>query len=209
MHDGLLTTRPRPHERRGSPSGAARFLRALGEMLGAAGISYGRPYRSGRYRSRCSGAFHAEADVPPVEELCRRVPARIGRAVVYVEEHLGGPLSLDRLAEEAGLSKYYFARRFREEVGQTPWAYVRQARIERAKRLLAEGLAPAEVALATGFFDQSHLTNAMKELDGETPHRYQQEAARPEDAAGPNGDRAAVASRGEEASTADRKDLQE
>lgn len=153
----------------------ARFLRALDKMLSAAGVSrsrdlYRRPSRS--FFLRCAAG---DSEVPHPEDLRRRVSPRIGRVLVYVEEHLEGPLSLDRLADEADLSKYYFARRFREEVGRTPWAYVRQARIERAKRLLEQGASPAEAAFEVGFFDQSHLTNAMQDIEGMTPRQYQRE----------------------------------
>ena len=54
------------------------------------------------------------------------------------------------LAEVAGLSRYHFSRVFREEVGQTPWAFVRAARVRHATELLAEGCPPAEAAHEAG-----------------------------------------------------------
>lgn len=115
---------------------------------------------------RCAAA----EDEPP--RAAAGLSPRVGRVVTFIDEHLGEALSLDRLAAEAELSKYYFARRFREETGLTPWAYVRRARVEKAKELLERGAAPAEAAVAAGFFDQSHLTNTMKALDGQTPGRF-------------------------------------
>ena len=144
-----------------------RFIRDLNRTLIAAGISPSRP-------SRLVGSWGAE------ESGARRstvpgMPERVGRVVVFIEDNLDRSLSLDRLADEAELSKYYFARVFREEVGQPPWSYVRHARLEKAKTLLKQGASPATAALESGFFDQSHLTNVMKDVEGTTPKRYQEE----------------------------------
>ena len=71
------------------------------------------------------------------------VSPRIRRVQEYVEVHVGEALCLDDLADVAGLSRYHFSRVFRDEVGQTPWAFVRDARIERAKKRLREGASPS------------------------------------------------------------------
>jgi AraC family transcriptional regulator len=97
------------------------------------------------------------------------VSPRIRRVQEFVEIHVGDALCLDDLAEVAGLSRYHFSRVFREEVGQTPWTFVRRTRVRRAKELLADGGAPADVAFETGFADQSHLTRVLREIDGRTP----------------------------------------
>ncbi|HYG66486.1 MAG TPA: helix-turn-helix transcriptional regulator, partial [Anaeromyxobacteraceae bacterium] len=77
--------------------------------------------------------------------------------------------ALDELAEAAGLSRYHFARRFRDEAGEPPWAYVRRLRAERAHALLREGATPAEAAHEAGFADQAHLTRALRARYGRTP----------------------------------------
>ena len=98
-----------------------------------------------------------------------RLSNRIRRVQEYVEVHVGEVRALDDLAEVAGLSRYHFARRFRREVGEAPWAYVRRLRDEQALRRLEAGAPPAEVAYETGFSDQSHLTRALQERYGRTP----------------------------------------
>lgn len=95
--------------------------------------------------------------------------------MTFIDENLDGPLNIDQLAQEADLSKYYFSRLFRKELGQTPWSYVRAARVERAKALLERGASPAAAAVDAGFCDQSHLTNVMRDVAGTTPKQYQQE----------------------------------
>ena len=54
----------------------------------------------------------------------------------YIHEHLQENISLDELAGSVGLSRYHFARRFRQSTGTTPHEFVLQQRVERAKTLL-------------------------------------------------------------------------
>ena len=63
-------------------------------------------------------------------------------------------------------------RAFRKEVGLPPHEFLTQVRIRRAMKLLLRGLPIAEVALETGFVDQSHLTNRFKRLVGTTPKQF-------------------------------------
>jgi AraC-like DNA-binding protein len=130
-----------------------RFIHELKRTLVAAGIFPGRP------SGRVGWCVAEESDSRRSDVF--GLPERVGRVILFIEENLERPLSLDRLSAEAELSKYYFARLFREEVGQSPWAYVRHARLEKAKTLLEQGASPAAAALESGFFDQSHLMNVM------------------------------------------------
>ena len=93
----------------------------------------------------------------------------------YVERHLHEPLAVEEISREARLAKHHFSRVFREVEGVSPWAYVRERRIHRARTLLDGGLPPSEVAYRTGFADQSHLTRAFKEATGKTPGEYRKE----------------------------------
>jgi AraC-like DNA-binding protein len=83
-------------------------------------------------------------------------------------------LSADDLARAVGLSRFQLYRQFRERYGIPPSAYLRQVRLREARRRLAEGEAIAEVAFATGFADQSHLTRWFRRTYGITPRVYQQ-----------------------------------
>lgn len=100
----------------------------------------------------------------------------IQRARDYVDVRVGEVRTLDELAEVAGLSRYHFARRFRDEVGEPPWAYVRRVRAEQARRLLESGASPAEVAYATGYTDQPHLTRDLRERFGRTPGQIRRQS---------------------------------
>ncbi len=82
------------------------------------------------------------------------------------------PVRLDELAALEGVSRFQLLRGFVRAWGITPHAYLLQRRGQLARRLLARGLLPAEVAAAAGFADQSHLTRVFRRQFGVTPGRY-------------------------------------
>jgi AraC-like DNA-binding protein len=88
-------------------------------------------------------------------------------------------LGADDLARAVGLSRFQLYRQFRERYGVPPSAYLRQVRLREARRRLAAGAAIAEVAFATGFADQSHLTRWFRRTYGITPRVYQQGGSLP------------------------------
>lgn len=98
------------------------------------------------------------------------------RAVELAKEMLAEDierkLSLDDLAREVGLSRCHFLRVFKGRTGVPPHAFRTQRRIDAARRMLKAGMSFAEVALATGFNDQSHFTNTFKRYTAATPSQY-------------------------------------
>jgi len=91
-----------------------------------------------------------------------------------LHDRLADDLSADDLARAVGLSRFQLYRQFRERYGVPPSAYLRQVRLREARRRLVAGAAIAEVAFATGFADQSHLTRWFRRTYGITPRVYQQ-----------------------------------
>nr|WP_325211865.1 AraC family transcriptional regulator [uncultured Oscillibacter sp.] len=98
----------------------------------------------------------------------------VERARAFMEEHYGERISLERIAGEAGLSKSALLRAFAREKGVTPYGYLENLRISRAKKLLEQGVSPAEAALWTGFSDQSHFTNYFSRFLGLSPGAYRE-----------------------------------
>ncbi|MGO0701377.1 AraC family ligand binding domain-containing protein [Pseudomonas paraeruginosa] len=82
------------------------------------------------------------------------------------------PQTLAELASIAGLSRYQVLRAFSRATGLTPYAYLLQRRLERARGLLGTDQPLADIALACGFADQSHLTRLFARLYGISPGRY-------------------------------------
>lgn len=81
-------------------------------------------------------------------------------------------LSLDRVARRVGVSRFHFLRIFKENAGISPHHYRTFKRIELSKKLLSQGMLPAQVAFETGFADQSHFSNTFRRYVGATPRQY-------------------------------------
>lgn len=99
-------------------------------------------------------------------------PGAVGRVRDFLDAHFDTTTDLAELAAIAGLSRHHLLRLFRRETGLTPQAYQADCRVRAARRLLAEGMAPVDVALACGFCDQSHLSRAFKRRIGSAPGAY-------------------------------------
>jgi AraC-like DNA-binding protein len=88
-------------------------------------------------------------------------------------------IALDDLAATVALSRYHFARRFRESVGTAPHEFVVQQGIEQAKTLLRRTeRSLTDIACGCGFADQSHMTREFKKRVGATLARYRSEDRR-------------------------------
>ena len=86
-----------------------------------------------------------------------------------MERHYEEKISLEQLCRCAGLSRSTLLRAFTKEKGVTPYGYLENVRIGKAKKLLEQGVPPAEAALRTGFSDQSHFTNYFSRFIGLSP----------------------------------------
>jgi AraC family transcriptional regulator len=97
----------------------------------------------------------------------------LSRATEIVDEQYARPLALGVLAAEVGVHPIHLARSFRSRHGVSVGAYLRSVRVHRAAERLAYSDEPiAEVALAVGFADQSHLNRWFVRLLGATPAAY-------------------------------------
>ncbi|GCE29075.1 hypothetical protein KDA_45590 [Dictyobacter alpinus] len=123
---------------------------------------------------------YSEIRLHPSEESYQRLTARqMRRLVAFIQERLSQELTLEELATQAGFSPYYFARIFRQTTGESPHQFVLRQRVERAQQLLAQKNIPlVEVALESGFANQSHFTRTFKRYLGTTPRTYRQELNR-------------------------------
>jgi AraC family transcriptional regulator len=95
----------------------------------------------------------------------------------YIRAHLAHPIGLADLAAIAGTSQTSFARAFKRSTGTSPYRYLTQERIQQASRLLTATTMPiAEIALASGFSHQEHLTRLFHRETGTTPAAYRRRA---------------------------------
>lgn len=98
---------------------------------------------------------------------------RIGGAIEAIHTRLGEKLSVDALAEAAGLSATHFRRVFVRETGHSPAEYLRRIRLERAKKLIAAGdLTLTEIALECGLGSSAYLSATFSGAFGVSPGAY-------------------------------------
>ncbi len=90
----------------------------------------------------------------------------------YMKAHLDRQITLDDLAQQAGLSRFHLQRMFRRSFGMTPHDWLTRKRIAKAETMLRAGADVASTALACGFCHQSHLTRAFRNARGITPARF-------------------------------------
>lgn len=97
----------------------------------------------------------------------------IEEILAYINEHLTEELSLESLAERAGLSVYHFIRIFKKETSFTPHEYIVNIRISTAKYLLKNSnLSVKEICFNTGFSSESVFCNAFRKHTLQTPNQY-------------------------------------
>ena len=93
----------------------------------------------------------------------------------FLQAHYAENVSLAKLSQISGLSRFYLSRLFQREMGLSLSAYQLPVRIDRAKKLLLGGMPIVQVASATGFYDRSHFSRYFKRLVGTTPKNYQKQ----------------------------------
>lgn len=119
--------------------------------------------------------YHCLRLCSEAEELPTSLPiSGIARdAYEFVNENYTGDCSLRRMAEALNISPNYLHTVFVRHIGMTPFEYVTQKRIEKAKKLIMAGeKTMLEIAMEIGFCSQSHFNKVFKEKTGKTPVEY-------------------------------------
>jgi len=93
----------------------------------------------------------------------------------YVDAHLHHPITLDDMAQALGMGVWTLNRQLRRSLNRSAYAFVVDRRLQRAVQLLrAGGLSLKEIAAATGFADQAHMTRLFRARLGTTPGAMRQ-----------------------------------
>jgi AraC-like DNA-binding protein len=99
--------------------------------------------------------------------------ARLRLVQQFIDECLDQPIDLALLARRAELSRFHFVRAFRKEFETTPYRYLQERRIERAKQLLAAGdLSVTDVCFEVGFESLGSFSTLFRRLVGQPPGSY-------------------------------------
>lgn len=90
----------------------------------------------------------------------------------HIEQNFAERLTLECLAERAGLSMFRLVTAFRLRFGVSPYRYLSTVRVRAAQQLLIAGTPPAIAAIEVGFCDQSHLCRHFRTICGTTPRQF-------------------------------------
>jgi AraC-like DNA-binding protein len=95
----------------------------------------------------------------------------------YIDLHYKEPLTLELLAEEAHMNKYYLSHAFKEEYGIPPINYMIDRRISESKYLLTEtDLSMSQIARLLGFSSLSYFSQVFRKTQGISPMEYRNNA---------------------------------
>lgn len=112
--------------------------------------------------------------------IARLSPAQLRRVTEHIEAHLAERISLAELAQLVGTSQSHFCHAFKAATGLPPHRWQLEARIRQSQALLARRRSTVvDVALATGFADQSHFTRVFRRVVGETPASWRRMRSAP------------------------------
>lgn len=113
---------------------------------------------------------HAAA--PPPREIGRENP-RVRRAVRFIRDNHGLPMTLAEMAAVADLSPFHFLRVFKASTGHTPYRFLTRVRVDSARRHLErDALSVTEIAHMCGFASPSRLATAFRSEMGMSPSVY-------------------------------------
>lgn len=114
---------------------------------------------------------HTNAPLPVYEGgLSQR---QLVHTLDYIHAHLDCDIKLADLANPLGISQFHFSKLFKQSLGTTPYQYLLQQRIEKAKQFLKESNhSIMDIALSCGFNSHSHLSKQFRQLTGVTPKAY-------------------------------------
>lgn len=98
---------------------------------------------------------------------------QLHRVLEYVDAHLEEDIKLANLACLLDMSQFHFSRLFKQSIGISPYQYLIQQRVERAKQLLRKtNRLITDIAFDCGFNSHSHLSKQFRQLTGMTPKKF-------------------------------------
>ena len=164
-----------------TPAGAAAFLRLpLEEVAGTTtdlADLIARPIELDQLRERIAEAGNDHRRVQLLQEfLLARIRTSepdplVAAAVAWLEQGRG-VVRIDDLTRYIGLSQSALERRFRRVVGVSPRKFASVVRLRHAVQLRATGMDLTSIALAAGYFDQSHFVRDFRRMSGSAPSTF-------------------------------------
>jgi AraC-like DNA-binding protein len=143
-------------------------IHQLHQALGRTGPEFEAESRLAMVTERICWHLRRKPTDPPPERAS--VTARKLRDLL--DARICEKFTLQELSGELHVNPAHLVRAFSREFSITPHQYLIGRRVDMARKLLLEGMAPPTVALAVGFYDQAHLTRHFKHVLGTSPGRF-------------------------------------
>jgi AraC family transcriptional regulator len=117
---------------------------------------------------------HYTAATPSISNYQGGLPQhQLMQVLEYIDAHLDEDIKLVDLATLLDMSQFHFIALFKQAIDTSPYQYLLQQRVERAKQLLKQTeRSIVEIALECGFNSHSHLSKQFRQSTGMTPTAY-------------------------------------
>lgn len=97
----------------------------------------------------------------------------VSAIIAYVRDHIAEPLSVNEMAEQAFMSPSAFSHLFRDVTGRSPYQFVKEMRLNKARELLVEDESNVtQISKAVGYRSTSHFINEFRDRFGVTPRAF-------------------------------------
>ena len=105
----------------------------------------------------------------------------VEKSLVYINENISEKITLDELAQVAGMGKTGYSVAFKSVTGMTVWEYILNARVELASKYLMEkeSVNVTEISMMCGFNNNAHFAKVFKKLKGSTPSEFKRNSNNP------------------------------
>ncbi|MGV6806115.1 MAG: AraC family transcriptional regulator N-terminal domain-containing protein [Ruegeria sp.] len=98
----------------------------------------------------------------------------IARTIKFLSTRLHEPVTIDEMAEQVGMSRAVFHRRFKQATAMSPIQFVKTMRLNSAAMKIAGGMNISKAAMGVGYVSSSQFSREFKRLYGETPRDWSQ-----------------------------------
>lgn len=119
-----------------------------------------------------------ESEIKRIREICYSNDKQIETVIAlrdFIDKNINKDLNLDLLSQRSLTSKYHLLRLFKKYYGITPRQYIKDKRIEKAKKYLSDGMSVYETCVNVGFESLGSFSLLFKIKTGTSPYKYQKE----------------------------------
>jgi AraC-like DNA-binding protein len=132
----------------------------------------------GRMRELCYAVLMGEAGA--VGRRAFGVGNEIARTIDYLSKHLNEQVTIDDMADQVGMSRAVFHRRFKEATTMSPIQFVKSMRLNNAAMKIAQGKTVSEAAWDVGYQSSSQFSREFKRMYGQSPRQWSYAAQMPD-----------------------------